>query len=124
MLPRLSRRSLAQGRSTGDGGTSRVPADAAGGLADSAAPPGALVRGQERQDITGYNVPEELALSLGLLFRVLTPMRSRPRMRQVAERVEAMEKEEASYWLGIAIHRKNPRRVLTALWYLLTDPLR
>jgi hypothetical protein len=45
-------------------------------------------------------------------------------MRQVAEGVEAMEKEEASYWLSMAIHRKNPRRVLTALRYLLTDPLR
>ena len=29
-----------------------------------------------------------------------------------------------SYWLSMAIHRKNPRRVLTALRYLLTDPLR
>ena len=72
----------------------------------------------------GYNIPEELALTLGLLFRVLAPMRSRPRMRQVAEGVEAMESEEASYWLSMAIHRKNPRRVLTALRYLLTDPLR
>ncbi len=35
-----------------------------------------------------------------------------------------MEREEASYWLSMAIHRKNPRRVLTALRYLLTDPLR
>jgi len=77
----------------------------------------------ERQ-VHGYNIPEELALTLGLLFRVLAPMRSRPRMRQVAEGVEAMEKEEASYWLSMAIHRKNPRRVLTALRYLLTDPLR
>jgi len=74
--------------------------------------------------VQGYNIPEELALTLGLLFRVLAPMRSRPRMRQVAEGVEAMEKEEASYWLSMAIHRKNPRRVLTALRYLLTDPLR
>lgn len=83
-----------------------------------------LARKRERQDVTGYNIPEELALTLGLLFRVLAPMRSRPRMRQVAEGVEAMEKEEASYWLSMAIHRKNPRRVLTALRYLLTDPLR
>lgn len=83
-----------------------------------------LIRKKQRQDVTGYNIPEELALTLGLLFRVLAPMRSRPRMRQVAEGVEAMEKEEASYWLSMAIHRKNPRRVLTALRYLLTDPLR
>ena len=84
----------------------------------------ALVRKQVERPVQGYNIPEELALTLGLLFRVLAPMRSRPRMRQVAEGVEAMEKEEASYWLSMAIHRKNPRRVLTALRYLLTDPLR
>jgi hypothetical protein len=84
----------------------------------------ALVRKQVERQVQGYNIPEELALTLGLLFRVLAPMRSRPRMRQVAEGVEAMEKEEASYWLSMAIHRKNPRRVLTALRYLLTDPLR
>lgn len=83
-----------------------------------------LASKHERRDVAGYNIPEELALSLGLLFRVLAPMRSRPRMRQVAEGVEAMEKEEASYWLSMAIHRKNPRRVLTALRYLLTDPQR
>jgi hypothetical protein len=81
-------------------------------------------RKQVERQVQGYNIPEELALTLGLLFRVLAPMRSRPRMRQVAEGVEAMEKEEASYWLSMAIHRKNPRRVLTALRYLLTDPLR
>jgi hypothetical protein len=83
-----------------------------------------LNRKQSEPRVQGYNIPEELALTLGLLFRVLAPMRSRPRMRQVAEGVEAMEKEEASYWLSMAIHRKNPRRVLTALRYLLTDPLR
>jgi hypothetical protein len=81
-------------------------------------------RKQVEPRVQGYNIPEELALTLGLLFRVLAPMRSRPRMRQVAEGVEAMEREEASYWLSMAIHRKNPRRVLTALRYLLTDPLR
>jgi hypothetical protein len=69
-----------------------------------------------------YNITEELALRLGLLFRVLAPMRSRDRMRAVTEGIEAMGREEAAYWLGMAMHRKNPRRVLTALRYLLTDP--
>jgi len=81
-------------------------------------------RKQMEPRVQGYNIPEELALTLGLLFRVLAPMRSRPRIRQVAEGIEAMEREEASYWLSMAIHRKNPRRVLTALRYLLTEPLR
>jgi len=45
-------------------------------------------------------------------------------MRLVAEGIEAMGKEEAGYWLGMSVHRKNPRRVLTALRILLTDPAR
>ncbi|MCY4011317.1 MAG: hypothetical protein OXG82_01235 [Gammaproteobacteria bacterium] len=67
-------------------------------------------------------LPEDAALSLGLLFRVLAPMRSRERMRSVAEGVEAMDREEAAYWLGMAMHRPNPRRVLTALRVMLTEP--
>ena len=69
-------------------------------------------------------VDEDLALTLGLLFRALAPMRSRDNMRAVSEGIEAMEREEAAYWLGMAIHRKNPRRVLTALRCLLTEPRR
>jgi len=65
---------------------------------------------------------EDAALRLGLLFRTLAPMRSRDAMRTVAEGIEAMGREEASYWLGMAMHRRNPRRVLTALRYLMTDP--
>lgn len=67
---------------------------------------------------------EDEALRLGLLFRALAPMRSRDAMRAVAEGIETMGREEASYWLGMAMHRRNPRRVLTALRFLLTDPKR
>ena len=69
----------------------------------------------------GYALSEDLALTLGLLFRTLAPMRSRDNMRSVAEGIESMEREEAAYWLGMAMHRKNPRRVLMALRSLLTD---
>jgi hypothetical protein len=79
-----------------------------------------LPRSSDR--VRGYNITEELALRLGLLFRALAPMRSRDRMRSVTEGIEAMGREEAAYWLGMAMHRKNPRRVLTALRYLLTEP--
>lgn len=72
----------------------------------------------------GYRITEDMALVLGLLFRSLAPMRSRDRMRAIAEGIEAMGREEAAYWLGMAMHRRNPRRVLTALRYLLTDPSR
>ena len=68
----------------------------------------------------GYRLTEDLALMLGLLFRALAPMRSRDNMRAVAEGIEAMGREEAAYWLGMAMHRKNPRRVLMALRFLLT----
>jgi hypothetical protein len=67
---------------------------------------------------------EDVALRLGLLFRTLAPMRNRDSMRAVAEGIETMGREEAGYWLGMAMHRRNPRRVLTALRFLLTDPKR
>lgn len=70
----------------------------------------------------GSPIGEEAALRLALLFRALAPMRHRDRMRAVAEGVEAMRKEEAAYWLGMAVHRRNPRRVLGALRLILTDP--
>jgi hypothetical protein len=71
-----------------------------------------------------HRITEQLALTLGLLFRVLAPMRSRENMTAVTEGVEAMGREEAGYWLGMAMHRPNPRRVLRALRVLLTDPAR
>ncbi len=69
-----------------------------------------------------WSLPEEMALTLGLLFRALAPMRSRDNLRNVVEGIEQMGKEEAAYWLGMAMHRKNPRRVLSALRTLLTSP--
>jgi hypothetical protein len=72
----------------------------------------------------GSVLVEETALRLALLFRTLAPMRNRDNMRLVAEGIEAMGKEEAGYWLGMSVHRRNPRRVLTALRILLTDPAR
>lgn len=40
----------------------------------------------------------------------------------MAEGVDHMTREEAGYWLGMAVHRKCPRRVLVALRILLTTP--
>lgn len=68
-----------------------------------------------------WPLPEDMALTLGLLFRSLAPMRSRDNLRSVVEGIEQMGKEEAAYWLGMAMHRKNPRRVLSALRILLTS---
>lgn len=72
----------------------------------------------------GYALTEGMALTLGLLFRALAPIRSRENMRAVAEGIDTMGHEEAAYWLGIAMHRKQPRRVLAALRCGLTDPRR
>jgi hypothetical protein len=63
---------------------------------------------------------EELALSIGLLFRALAPMRNLDRIREVAEGVETMSREEAGYWLGMSMRRTYPRRVLASLRTLLT----
>lgn len=79
---------------------------------------GGLLPGERR----AFPLSEDLALILGLMFRVLAPMRNRDNMRMVAEGIEAMGREEAAYWLGMAMHRKNPRRVLMALRFLLIDP--
>ncbi|NJC33138.1 hypothetical protein GGR88_000612 [Sphingomonas jejuensis] len=76
--------------------------------------------------VDGLRAPidEAAALRIALMFRVLAPMRSRAAMVQVAEGIEDMAREEAAYWLGMAVHRKNPRRVLTALRVLLTTTQR
>lgn len=75
-------------------------------------------------DLRIFKIDEDTALNLGLLFRVLAPMRNLDNMRACTEGIAAMGREEAAYWLGMAMHRKNPRRVLAALRYLLTDPKR
>lgn len=69
-------------------------------------------------------IDEDMAISLGLLLRVLAPMRNREHIAAVAAGIEAMSKEEAGYWLGMAMHRKHPRRVLMALRFLLIEPRR
>ncbi len=69
-----------------------------------------------------FDIDEDTSMNLGLLCRVLAPMRNEVRMRQVATGIGLMDKEESAYWLGMAMHRKNPRRVLNSLRILLTTP--
>ena len=69
-----------------------------------------------------WPLDEEVALTLGLLFRALAPMKNLDRIRQVAEGLEKMSREEAGYWLGMVLHREYPRRVLASLRTLLTTP--
>jgi hypothetical protein len=76
------------------------------------------------REVERFELSEDLALRLGLAFRTLAPMRNRAYMRACVDGIEAMGKEEAAYWLGMAMHRKYPRRVLGALRFLLIDPRR
>jgi len=79
---------------------------------------GTLKKGQTVQ----YPLDESLALNLSLLFRALAPMHSIDRIRIVADGIDKMTREEAGYWMGMALHRQYPRRVLAALRVLLTTP--
>jgi len=85
-------------------------------------PLGISLAGLPLDDVRRFALEEASAINMGLLFRALAPMRNREHMVAVAAGIEAMPKEEAAYWLGMAMHRKYPRRVLMALRFLLIDP--
>lgn len=70
-------------------------------------------------ELQTHDLDEEMALGLALLFRTLAPMRNIEKIRKVAEEIDKLSREEAGYWLGMAIHRSKPRRVLAALRLLL-----
>jgi hypothetical protein len=83
---------------------------------------GISIASVKKDQSIGFTIDEDLALNLSLLFRVLAPMRSIDRIRMVADGIDKMSREEAGYWLGMAVHRVYPRRVLAALRVLLTTP--
>jgi len=85
-------------------------------LARAGIKPGPIRLGEKRT----FAIGEDWALMLGLLLRVLGPMRNPDQIREVAERIEDMSREEAGYWLGLSMYRDNPRRVMAALRLLLT----
>jgi hypothetical protein len=76
---------------------------------------GARFENGRTEGVSHAQIPEDEALRLALLFRAVAPMRSRARIDAVIRGIEAMGKEEAAYWLGMALHRKTPRRILSAL---------
>ena len=83
---------------------------------------GVHLKNLQQGTTSGHEISEQTALTLGLLFRALAPMRNRDKMRSVAEGIATMEGVETAYWLGMAMHRRYPRRVLMALRFLLTEP--
>lgn len=66
-------------------------------------------------EITPFRLPEETALKLALIFKTLAPMRQRFKIHAVYDGIEAMAYEEAAYWLGMALYRPKPRKILAAL---------
>lgn len=48
-------------------------------------------------------------------------MRGCDNMRAGIEEIDAIKREDADYWVGIATHRSSPRRVLCALRVLPTE---
>lgn len=85
-------------------------------------PLGISLAGLPLDDVRRFALEEASAINIGLLLRALAPMRNRAHMLAVAAGIEMMPKEEAAYWLGMAMHRKSPRRVLMALRFLLIEP--
>ncbi len=83
---------------------------------------GISLTGVRKDQVSTFKLEEDLALNLALLFRVLAPMRSIDNIRMVSDGIDKMSREEAGYWLGMAVHRVYPRRVLAALRVLLTTP--
>jgi hypothetical protein len=79
------------------------------------------IAGLKLKQVKAYSLDEDLTLRLGLVFRVLAP-RNRDKMLACVAGIEAMSREESAYWLGMAMHRKNPRWVLVALRWLLQKP--
>ncbi len=77
---------------------------------------------QKKSRTSRVELSEPLAVMLGLLFRTLAPMRSRANIIAVTKGIDTMEMVEAAYWLGMAMHRSHPRRVLMALRCILTPP--
>lgn len=71
------------------------------------------------KECISFALSEDVALLLGLAFRLLAPMRNRSLMRQCLSGLQSMSPQEAAYWLGMAMHRPQPLRVLQALRTLL-----
>lgn len=51
---------------------------------------------------------------MGLLFKLLAPMRNMTAIENCARGIDAMAREEDAYWLGMAMQSKNPCRVPAA----------
>jgi hypothetical protein len=62
-----------------------------------------------------HPLSEDLALALGLLFKLLAPLRNVAAIENSARGIDAMACMAVAYWLATAMHRRNPRRVLAAL---------
>lgn len=63
-----------------------------------------LKKGDARRD----PLSEDLALAMGLLFKLLAPMRNVAAIENCARGIDAMAREEAAYWLGRPCTARTP----------------
>ena len=78
--------------------------------------------GAQQPGVPGQRLGHEPLDGDARLHRSASPLGFTARDADMGNGIEAMEREETAYWLGMAMHRPNPRRVLSALRNLLTVP--
>jgi hypothetical protein len=62
-----------------------------------------------------FELDEDSATKLSLLFKVVTPMEDSDAIHQVTTGILEMSCDEAAYWHGLYLSGDNPGRVLAAL---------
>lgn len=68
-----------------------------------------------------FELPEEEAVRLGLLFLALKPLRKHRRIEEVAAHVRTMEPEEVYYWFSKTTSSEDGRRARRALRILMSE---
>lgn len=70
---------------------------------------------------TPFQLEEEEAVRLGLLFLALKPMRKPSRMDTIARQIRSMETEEVYYWFSRVTQKNEGQRARRAFRLLLAE---
>tara|TARA_R110002126_G_scaffold86474_19_gene208819 strand:- start:14995 stop:15462 length:468 start_codon:yes stop_codon:yes gene_type:complete len=68
-----------------------------------------------------FQISEEDAVRLGLLFQAVKPLRKTSRIESISEHVRAMEHEEVLYWFSKTASQDSARRAQRALRILMAE---
>ena len=68
-----------------------------------------------------FQIAEEDAVRIGLLFAALKPLRKHRRLEEVARAISSMEHEEAYYWFSKVTTGPGQGRVRRALRIMVSD---